>query len=262
MAIQSVQRAASILRLFSLAKPRLGISEISRLLGLSKGTVQGLVRTLTMEGFLQQDPETRKYQLGLQLYELGSILAGSLEINQRASNEAHQLAKRTQLTVYVAIVDCLSAMVTLTSHPRSVPFHSSQLGPRVPLYCTALGKALLAFLQPPELDGIIEELEFIPYTPNTIAQKDLFLKELEVTRQRGYSVNREEHFLARSAIGAPIFGRDGRSLASICLAGNSIRILGDPMEELVKELKRTALEISRGMGYFQEVFITPNKNRS
>ena len=262
MAIQSVQRAANILRLFSLAQPRLGISEISRLLGLSKGTVQGLVRTLMMEGFLQQDPETRKYELGLQLYELGSILAGSLEINQRASNVVHQLAKQTQQTVAVAILDCFTAMVTMTTHPRSVPFHYSQLGPRLPLYCTALGKALLAFLEQSELDGIIEEFEFIPYTPNSIVQKDLLLKELEETRQRGYSINREEHFLARSAVGAPIFGRDGRSLASICIAGNSNRILGENMEELVKELKKTALEISRGMGYFQETFLIIKNNRS
>ncbi|MFH1349502.1 MAG: helix-turn-helix domain-containing protein, partial [Pseudomonadota bacterium] len=88
MIIQSVHRAMQVLGLFSLSTPRLGISEISRALGLHKGTVQGLIRTLVHEGFLQQDQETRKYQLGFKIYELGLIMAGSLEVNQKASNPA------------------------------------------------------------------------------------------------------------------------------------------------------------------------------
>jgi len=86
MKIQSVHRAMQVLSLFSLDKTRLGISEIGRALYLHKATVQGLVQTLAQEGFLEQDRGTRKYQLGLKIYELGVILAGSLEINQKASN--------------------------------------------------------------------------------------------------------------------------------------------------------------------------------
>lgn len=254
MPIQSIQRAASILRLFSIAKPRLGISEISKLLGLSKGTVQGLVRTLLTEGFLQQDPETRKYGLGLQVYELGTILAASLEINHRSSNEAHQLAKRTQLMVYVATYDYPSAMVTLTSQPRSIPFLDSHLGPRVPLYCSALGKVLLAFLEPSELESVIASLEYVAYTPNTIVRKEELLKELEEIRRKGYSVNREEHFMARAAIGAPIFGREGGVLAAICVAGNSSRILVEDNKDLIENLKQTASAISRNMGFVQGPF--------
>ena len=84
MAIQSVQRAMKILGLFSIAKPRLGITEISNALGLHKATIQGLVRTLFEEGFLAQDPETKKYALGLKIYEMGVVLAGTLEINQKS----------------------------------------------------------------------------------------------------------------------------------------------------------------------------------
>ena len=103
--IQSVNRAIQILGLFSLAKPQLGITEISRALKLHKGTVQGLVRTLTDQGFLEQDHYSRKYQLGPKVYELGIIRAGSLEINQKASIPAHQLALRTERLVRIATWD-------------------------------------------------------------------------------------------------------------------------------------------------------------
>ena len=83
MSIQSVDRALQILALFSHRSPVLGVTEISRALGLSKGTVHGLIRTLLQQGFLQQDLPSRKYRLGLKIYELGIILAGTLEINQK-----------------------------------------------------------------------------------------------------------------------------------------------------------------------------------
>ena len=81
MGIQSVHRALDILSLFSAAQPRLGITEMSNVLGLPKATVHGLVRTLVQRGFLYQDIETRKYRLGLTIYELGTILAGTLKSN-------------------------------------------------------------------------------------------------------------------------------------------------------------------------------------
>jgi DNA-binding IclR family transcriptional regulator len=246
--IQSVHRAIQILGLFSFAVPRLGISEISRSLGLAKGTVQNLVRTLTQEGFLQQDEETRRYQLGLKIYELGITLAGSLEINQKASTPAHQLAQRTQRLVRIAILDNDSALVTLDAYPRSQPFLFRQFGPRAPLYCTALGKALLAYWGQDEYEAYLKRVELIPYTSNTITEKNHLLSELRETRLRGYSINREEHFLARAAIGAPIFGRAEYPAASMCIIVDPKMINGEKTEELAKDVLRTAYEISQLMG--------------
>src|SRR4030042_447465 len=95
--IQSVNRAIAILSLFTPRRPRLGITEISRMLNLPKATIYGLAHTLLKAGFLQQDPETRKYQLGLKIYEMGIILAGNFEINQKAIGPANKLAKSVSL---------------------------------------------------------------------------------------------------------------------------------------------------------------------
>jgi DNA-binding IclR family transcriptional regulator len=252
MKIQSVYRAMRILSLFTFSTPRLGISEISRAVNLHKGTVQGLVKTLADGGFLQQDQETRKYQLGLKIYELGFITAGNLEINRQASNPAHELAKKTRSLVHVAILQEDSAVITLGAYPRSIPFLSRQFGPRVPLHCTALGKVFLSFMEQSEIEAYFERTEFVPYTPNTILEKDRLVEELEETRKSGYSINREEHLLNRAAIGAPVFGRDKGVVASMSLVCNPLDILGEQLEVLAKEVTNTALEISRLMGYFPE----------
>jgi DNA-binding IclR family transcriptional regulator len=254
--IQSIQRAIQILGLFSLSTPRLGISEIARTLRMPKGTIQGLVGTLAEGGFLQRDDETRKYQLGLKIYELGVILSGSLEINQIASNPAYQLARQTQRLVRIAILDGDSALTTLDAYPRSQPFLSNQFGPRAPLYCSALGKALLAFFEKGALETYLEQTELVAYTRNTLTDRNRLLKELDDTRERGYSINREEHFIERAAIGATIFSRGKRLFASMCISGHPDQIFCEETEKLVEQLLEKAREISRLLGYFPEALIS------
>lgn len=252
MIIQSIDRASQILGLFSLNRSMIGVTEIARSLNLNKSTVQGLVRALVYIGFLQRNPDTRKYQLGPRIYELGIILAGSLEINQKASQPADRLAKRIELLVRIAILDGDSALITLDAYPRSQPFIFRQFGLRAPLYCTAVGKALLAYLDRETVDEYVKRTELFAYTPTTLTNKKDLMKELELTKKRGYSVNREEHFLSRVAIGAPIFGREGRLAGSMCISGPPERILGEDHEKLVQEVKNTSLEITRHMGHFLE----------
>ena len=109
-----------ILNLFSYSTPRLGITEIANALGLAKGTVHNIVHTLEESGFLQQDPETRKYFLGNKLFTLGSIMAGTLEINQKASGPTYHLARKTDCVCRLARWDNDAALVTLSALPKSM----------------------------------------------------------------------------------------------------------------------------------------------
>ena len=252
LGIQSVNRAITILSLFSHRRPRLGITEISRILNLPKGTVHGLVRTLLNAGFLQQEPETRKYQLGLKLYEMGITLAVNLEINQKAVGLANKLAKSVSLVSRIAIWDGDSALITLNIDPRSNSLFVHQIGPRIPAYCSSVGKAILAFLNNEELNAYLSRTELIPYTPKTITQKERLLNELEETRQRGYSIDQEETTLGLVCIGAPIFGKGGHLEASISLSGDPGRFRKKQLKGLCEKLIKTAGEISRSMGYFPE----------
>jgi len=250
MSIQSVNRAISILFLFTNRRPRLGITEISRILNLPKGTVHGLVRTLVSVGFLQQDIETRKYQLGLKIYEMGTNLVANLEINQKAVGPANSLAKSVKLVSRIAIWDGDSAIITLNVDPRSNSLFVFQVGPRIPAYCSSVGKALLAFLNEEELDAYLQRTELVPYTAKTITQKEKLLRDLEKTRQRGYSIDQGETMLDLACIGAPIYGRSGRLEASLSLSGNPNRFQIKQLKGLDEKLLKTAGEISRTMGYF------------
>jgi DNA-binding IclR family transcriptional regulator len=237
--------------LFTHGSTRLGIAEFSRALGLPKPTVHGLVRTLMNQGFLQQDPQTRKYRLGLKIYELGIILAGSLDINQRGAGLAYQLAKQTGLISRIAIWDLDSALLTVNIEPRSHLLFAHQIGPRIPAYCSALGKALLAFLEPEELRGYFDRVKLKPLTANTITQKKQFQKEIEETRRRGYSIDREENALGLACIGVPIFGLGGHLEGAMSLSGDPKDIYKG-MKTLLTELLKTGKEISRSLGYFPE----------
>lgn len=249
--IQSVDRALSLICLFTHDSPSLGITEFSKALGLPKPTVHGLVRTLMKQGFVKQDPQTRKYRLGLRIYELGIILAGNLDINQRGAGLAYQLAKQTGLVSRIAIWDRDSALLTVNIEPRSHLLFAHQIGPRIPAYCSALGKALLAFLDPGELRGYFDRVKLKPFTANTITQKKQFQKELEETRRRGYSIDREENALGLACIGVPIFGVGGRLEGAISVSGDAKDIY-KRMKALLPELLKTGKEISRSLGYFPE----------
>lgn len=252
--IQSVQRAMDILALFSYQKPRLGITDISRSLNLPKGTVHGLVGTLTRQGFLEQDPETRKYQLGLKIYELGAIFAGTIEINQRAAGPVHQLAQRTRLLVKLAIWDGRSVLATMTIQPISSSLEqlNQYFGPRIPAYCSGLGKAILAFIGPEELRDYLDETDLVSYTPGTITDRDRLALDLAETRTRGYAIDQGEILLKTACLAAPIFNREGRVAASVSLSAPMDRLLGERRQELAEEVLKTAEEISRGMGYYPE----------
>jgi IclR family KDG regulon transcriptional repressor len=227
----------------------MGVAQISRNLSLPKGTVHGLVRTLVQHGFLTQDPTTRKYRLGLRIHELGMVLAGTLELNLKAAGPCQQLAKRSQLIARVAIWDGDAVVITLNIYPAARPVLPHQIGPRVHAYCSATGKAVLAFLDEVSLKAYLDRTKLVPFTPSTITTKKRLLEDLRGVRERGYSIDREEAVQELACIGAPLFERNGIVAGSLSLSGPPSRVLGKRMESLAMALMHTADEISRHMGY-------------
>jgi DNA-binding IclR family transcriptional regulator len=249
MNIQSVQRATDIISLFCKSPHRLGITEIATALKLNKGTVWGLVTTLEQEQFLQQDPDTRKYGVGPKLFELGMVYVSNLEINVKASRPAQTLADRTGLTARIGILDNDSIMITYHAVPRSEDYMAHQIGPRVPAYCSAIGKALLANLKPAQLKEYLRSVDLVRHARNTIVNRAQLRSDLEETRERGYSIAREEMSPGLAALGAPIFGRNHELVGAISISESPGIVLGKRMEKLSNELMHAAAGISREMGY-------------
>ncbi|MBE0596437.1 MAG: IclR family transcriptional regulator [Desulfuromonadales bacterium] len=251
--IQSVKRATDITSLFTASQTSLGITQIAEALGLNKATVWGLVTTLEKQGFLQQDAETHKYSLGPKMFELGMVYIGSLEINAKASRLAHGLASRTRLNARVAIWSGGTALITLLALPKAEDSFSRQIGPRVPAYCSAVGKALLAFLEPEQIEAYLRDTELLRHTPSTIVTAEELLHDLEQIRQRGYAISAEEMIPGVTALGAPIFGRRRQLVGSISLSAPPAVMAGATLDTLADELLRTAAAISQEMGYYKDL---------
>ena len=248
--IQSVQRALKILGFFSLSQNYLGIGEMSDLLGVPRSTVHGLVRTLVQEGFLRQDPETRKYLLGFKLYEQGSILASGLMINQKSNDHVHELAVRTRLDVRIAVMDGGTILFTMGASGRSLPLFD--VGPRSPAYCTASGRAMLTCYSDEALQAYLDVTPLVPYTSLTVTDREAFLKEIGITRQRGYAVSKEEFLAGRYALAVPLYERNQVVAGSISISGTTDVFFVEQEKEMAQELIKTAHKISRELGYYPE----------
>jgi DNA-binding IclR family transcriptional regulator len=253
--IQSVQRALDILSCFSLSHPTLGIGEISDLVGLPRTTVHGLVRTLVHNGFLRQEQETRRYGLGSKIFELGAILGNTLEINRRAAEPLYELARKTRLEARIAIWEMGSVLLTMGASLRAQAFYAL-IGPRMPAYCSASGRVFLAYLEPKELEEYLARTTFTRFTSATVVDRASLLREIEKTRKRGYARNREELRSGVVALAAPIFERTGQVAAAISLSMSPDRFEEKKEKALVQELLRSAMIISREMGFAPESFET------
>ena len=249
MRIQSLERAIGILNLFRNTRNPLGISEMAAILGLAKTTVHGLVSTLEKNGFLQKDMPTRKYRLGFALYELSSIQMAHLEINQRAAIPLQYLANKILRICRVAIWDRDSIIATMIVRPQGHESTTRQFGPRLPGYCTALGKAILSNMSASEQKDYLDHTELIAYTPNTITDRQVLEEDLILTFEQGYSISRQEVLLHQVGLGAPVLASDGRVAGAISARLNAEDQDTDFMTSAVDLLMQTAYQISLDMGY-------------
>lgn len=218
-------------------------------IGLAKTTVHGLVSTLEKNGFLLQDVASRKYRLGFALFELGSLQMADLEINQRVFQPLHALANRNNRLCRAAIWDRDSILVTMTAQPQGHESTARQFGPRLPGYCTALGKAILAYKTTAELQVYLEQTELIAYTPGTITNKQALQADLLRSRERGYSVSRQEILVQQVGIGAPLFVYGGGVVGAVSMRLGVEDLDTEFMTAAANDLVRTAVQISIEMGY-------------
>jgi IclR family KDG regulon transcriptional repressor len=252
-AVKSVLRAVRILESFD-REEGMTVTEISRRLGLPKSSVHDILSTLVMEGILEKDSDNSRYHLGLKLFELGDKARSSLEIRKVATPFLKSLNSELDETVHLTVLDegevlyieCFESTKRLRTY--------SVIGVRAPLHCTAVGKAIMAFLPIEEVEKIIQKKGLEKFTENTIVDKEKLLDELERIRKRGYAVDNMEHEEHVRCVGAPVFNYDGRGVASISISGPSQRVTEEMVPEIAKMVISTTREISKRLGYKPEVW--------
>jgi len=249
MLVQSIKRATDIISLFTPKRSRLGPTEIAKALKLNKGTAWGLVSSLEQCDLLEKDPDSGKYRLGPKLYEWGMIYARGLEINQLALEPLSRLVIHGALRANLGIWDNNSILVTLTVLSKTMTPTAGQIGPRLVAHCTALGKSVLAYMDPAQFKAYLDQADLSPFTSFTITKKKDLIKDLEGVRQRGYAFDREEYVMGVGALAAPVFDKNGQANATISVGGNPNVVLKDRMDELAGGLRSAASEISGKLGH-------------
>jgi DNA-binding IclR family transcriptional regulator len=246
--IQSIERAAAILRLLSGRSRRLGVGELAGELGLPKGTVHGILRTLQLVGFVEQDAETGKYQLGAALLHMGSSYLDGNELRTRALNWADSLAARANESVRIGTLHDGRALVV---HHVFRPDNSRQaleVGALLPGHATALGKVLLAH-NPYATDSVIAD-GLDAFTPATVTEPEALRSELAEVRARGWASDVEELVEGEVSLAAPIQDRRGATVGAIGISGPIERMSenGSPRSDLISYVRETARSVSRDLG--------------
>jgi DNA-binding IclR family transcriptional regulator len=245
--IQSVDRAARILKALASGPRRLGVSELAERLDMTRPTVHGLLQTLQAHGFVEQDRESDKYQLGAGLLQLGNSYLDLNELRGRSIVHAERLAGQTQAAVRVGVLHGPSVVVVHHVFRPDAAFQVLEVGAELPVHASALGKAILAHSPAEILEDLLSE-PLPRLTAKTLAPKAL-RDDLDDVRERGVARERDEAVLGESSVAAPIFDHAGRAVGAIGIVGDTERILPrGPARGAVAAVTEAARGISRELG--------------
>ena len=246
--IQSIERAAAILRLLSGRTRRLGVVDLAGELGLPKGTVHGLLRTLQHVGFVEQDAESGKYQLGAALLHMGSSYLDGNELRTRALNWSDSLASRTHESVRIGTLHEGQVLIVHHVFRPDDSLQTLDVGSLLPAHATALGKILLA-------DHAYAAAEVIKaglaaYTDATITDPERLERELARVRERGWAADIGELHAGQVSFAAPIIDRRGVTVGAMGIFGPPERLLAarQPRGDLLAYVRESARAVSRELG--------------
>lgn len=243
--IQSIERAATILRLLS-GRRRAGVVDLAGEMNLPKGTVHGILQTLRDVGFVEQDPDSGKYQLGAALLHMGSSYLDGNELRTRALNWSDALASRSHESVRIGTLHDMQVLIVHHVFRPDDTVQALDVGTLRPAHATAMGKVLLV-----GHEYLLPELDLTPYTPNTITDRDALAAELATTREQGYAYTVSELMRGEASIAAPIVDRRGATVGAISISGAVDRLCTarrKPRAELVGYVREAARSVSRELG--------------
>lgn len=253
---QSLERGLAILECFTPETPVLGIADIATQLGMSRSTTHRYVTTLLALGYLQQGAK-RKYRLGLRVTELGMSALNETSLREHAHADLAELAHRSGYATSVAVLEddeivCVDHMQGFRRR-QQVPGPAVKAGSKLPAYCTALGKVLLAYLPDYERREALSRMELKRMGPNTIISKGVLRDELAQIVEESLAVEDQELASGRVAIAAPVFDEAGEITAAIDLTAGAETIAVEELADaLGPHLISTADRISSRLGNRRE----------
>jgi DNA-binding IclR family transcriptional regulator len=225
--IRAIARALDVVEAFSPERPTLSMTEISEVVGLNASTTFRLLATLQSRGYVEQDPGTGRYRIGAAILKPSTTFLAHLNVRERLYPYLVQLRDESRETVHLTILDHRSMEVIYLEKLEGlqpIGLMSSRVGGRSPVYCTAVGKALLAHQDPADVRSFFSRNGLVRYTPNTITSVDALMLELNSIRQQGYALDNAEHEDDVMCVAVPVWDHRHAAIAAISVSGPVERI--------------------------------------
>ena len=244
--IKSIDKALDLLEFLSGNESEIGITEVSKKLSMGLSTVHRILTTLKSRGYIIQNQKTSKYRLGIKLFELGCEVQSAKHLVKLIEPYLLQLSTSTNETSNLAILEVKDVVYLAKCESSEVLTTNIKIGTRLPAHCTALGKAILAYLPDSEFNLLYQVNEpIISLTSKSISSLDELEKELNNVKEQGYALDREEYKIGINCVGVPIFVRNGEAMAAISITGPASRFTTDKMEDAKNKLMIVSKEISK-----------------
>jgi len=224
-------------------------SQLSRQLGIHRSRVFRVLKTLERRGYVEADPQTRGYQLGLRFLEIGEQVRERLNLRHVAEPILMELAQKTGDVAHLLVLYEHSAVCIDRYQGHHRLQVAAPIGQRLPLHIGASPKTLLAYLPGQERERIIREIELTPFTANTITDCDQLRRRLKKIRTQGYEVDEEDFEIGVYAVGAPVRDHSGRVVAGITVTTPDVRYSPERREQLIQLVVGCAQRISANLGY-------------
>ncbi|WP_168794193.1 DNA-binding transcriptional regulator KdgR [Paraburkholderia aromaticivorans] len=248
------ESASSIGRVFAILgaigdSGQIGISELSQRLGMSKTTVHRVIQTLKALGYVTQEVETERYRLTIRLFELGAKALESVDLVREADVEMRRIGEATREAVHLGAFD-EDAIIYIHKIDADYGLRmQSRIGRRNPLHSTAIGKVLLAWMDPADAREVLSHVEFRKSTQKTLSSAEAVLNILPHVREQGYGEDNEEQEEGLRCLAVPVFDRFGRVIAGLSISFPTMRCGADTKSHYVALLRKSGLAISTRLGY-------------
>lgn len=250
--LKTLARGFRVLAYFTPERPEASLTELAEALDVDSSTASRFTYTLEKLGYLERDEQTKLYHVSPKIFALTVSLSGPRNIRKVSLPFMEELRDTTGETVVLGVRDGAEIVVIEVVETRHALVPRGWVGGRVPVYCSALGKALLVHLPQPDLKRLLDNISLVPYTEFTIVNRFNLLNELDMTRERGWSLNNEEYTRGIVSVGAPIYSGRRAPSGAICVDIPTARIPDKGyVTQLAAEVKKTAAAISSISDYRQ-----------
>lgn len=247
--VQSVDRSLSILEVLSDYENGLGITEISEKVKLHKSTVHRLLATLIYKGYVKQQDKDNKYKLTLKLFELGNKKIQKMDLVAVAKPYLKELVEKTNEVAHLVVTEDTEIIYVGKEESQNTIRTHSTIGDRRPLYCTAVGKSILSYMEDDKIQEIWNKSNVQKLTEYTITDFDEFKEYLNKVRKNGYAVDEQENEIGVRCVGASIFDYKGEVCGAISISGSIITFTEEKLQDFSNFIIEYSHKISKELGY-------------